>query len=615
MSSKYLNPSPASNGSLVDVLVQRAQSQPERKAYIFLHNGETESESLTYGELDRQARAIAAHLQQWQGERALLLYPSGLEFITAFFGCLYAGVVAVPVCPPKRNQNLSRLLSIVNDAQGKIALTTTSILTGIEKRWDIEPELLAQLKWVATDTMEGNPQGFVPQSVTPESLAFLQYTSGSTGMPKGVMVSHGNLCHNLNAIYQGFGHGPESRGVIWLPLYHDMGLIGGVLQPLYGGFEVILMSPVDFLQKPWRWLQAITRYKATTSGGPNFAYELCAHKITDPQLASLDLRSWEVAFTGAEPVRSETLEQFANTFAPCGFRREAFYPCYGMAEATLFVTGGQKNHLPVTQVVKAGELEKNSGVEKEISSPESRLLVGSGRPYLDTKVIIVNPESLTRCKKGQVGEIWVSGRSIASGYWNHPSATQETFQAYLQDPQEGPFLRTGDLGFLLDGELFVTGRIKDVIIIRGKNHYPQDIELTVQKSHPALRPNGGAAFTVELNGSERLVIVQEVERSYLRKLDVNEVEGNIRQAVTAEHSLQVYATVLVKTASIPKTSSGKIRRHACRAEFLNGSLNLVGDWNKNPLRKAKFRCLQTDVESLWEKVQKKQNTHQWRRVA
>ncbi|WP_267876339.1 fatty acyl-AMP ligase [Moorena producens] len=588
--------------SLVDLLADRAQAMPEQRAYIFLQNGETESGSFTYGELDRQARAIAAHLQSMQGERALLLYPSGLEFISAFMGCLYAGVVAVPVYPPRRNQKLSRLLSIVNDAQADVALTTTSILADIEQRWEEEAEL-AQLKLVATDTIVADSQEFAPLSVTQSSLAFLQYTSGSTGKPKGVMVSHGNIIHNQQLIHQAFGHSEQSIGVGWLPLFHDMGLIGHVLQPIYGGFPSILMPPVAFLQKPIRWLKAISKYRATTSGGPNFAYDLCLKKVKPEQLASLDLSSWDLAYSGAEPLRAETLKQFGQKFANCGFNYSAFYPCYGMAETTLFATGGEKTQSPVIQGVLAGELEQNSVVETEISSDESRVFVGVGRPYLNTTVIIVNPESLTPSEPGQVGEIWVSGASVAMGYWRKPQKTQETFHANHADSQEGPFLRTGDLGFLLDGELFITGRIKDVMIIRGQNHYPQDIELTVEKSHPALRPHCGAAFTVEFKGSERLVIVQEVERSYLRKLDVKEVAASICQAVTAEHALQVYAMVLVKTGSIPKTSSGKIRRQACRAEFLTGSLNVVGDWSLNPQGKTKFRDLQADFESLLQKVQ------------
>ncbi|AOX02681.1 hypothetical protein BJP34_27460 [Moorena producens PAL-8-15-08-1] len=576
--------------SLVDLLGERAQSQPDQIAYIFLLDGETESQSLTYSELDAKARAIASHLQQWQGERALLLYPSGLEFISAFMGCLYAGVVAVPVYPPRRNQKLSRLLNIVNDAQACIALTTTSILADLEQRWASDGEL-AQLKLVATDTIVANPLGalsvgelnsprvapqdLVPLSVTGSSLAFLQYTSGSTGRPKGVMVSHGNIIHNQQIIHQVFGHSKQSIGVSWLPLFHDMGLILNVVQPMYLGFPSILMPPVAFLQKPIRWLKAIYNYRATTSGGPNFAYDLCVKKIPEEQLGNLDLSSWDVAFNGAEPVRAETLNKFGQKFANCGFNYSAFSPCYGMAETTLFATGGQKNHLPVIQAVLAGELEENSVVESDISSPESQKLVAVGRPYLNTTVIIVNPESLTPCEPGKVGEIWVRGGSVTSGYWNRPQATQETFQASLKDTEDGPFLRTGDLGFFSKGELFVTGRLKDLIIIRGRNYYPQDIELTVEKSHPALRSNCGAAFSHQVEGSERLVVVQEVERTYLRKLNIDEVTEAIHQAVSSEHELVIDTIVLLKPGRIPKTSSGKIQRSVCRKQFLDGSLQNI----------------------------------------
>lgn len=592
---------PQSLPSLLEIIKYRAEFQPNRKAYIFLRNGETESASLTYKELYKKAIAIASELQYWQGKRALLLYPSGLDFITAFFGCLYAGVVAVPVNLPKRNQKLYRLLSIVNDAEATLALTTTSILTDVEKRWEEEAEL-SQLKLVATDTIETDVQDFVPKSVPLENLAFLQYTSGSTGNPKGVMVSHGNLLHNEQMIQQAFGHTADTTVVGWLPMYHDMGLIGNVLQPLFLGKPAILIPPVAFLQKPIRWLQAISRYQATTSGGPNFAYDLCLKKIKPEQLAQLDLSSWEVAFTGAEPVLADTLEQFASYFAPCGFRTEAFYPCYGMAETTLFVSGGLKKDKPIIRQFDGVALSQNTAVPCTDKKEEVRAIVGCGGSWLGQKIAVANPESKIQCTEGEVGEIWVSGASVTQGYWRKQQQTAETFNAYLTDTGEGPFLRTGDLGFLLDGELFVTGRLKDVIIIRGQNHYPQDIELTVEKSHPALRANCGAAFTVDFKGSEQLVIVQEVERSYIRKLNVNEVVGNIIQAVTVEHSLQVYAAVLVKTGSIPKTSSGKIRRHVCRTEFLTGSLNVVEDWSQNPQGKAKFRHLQSDIEALLEKV-------------
>ena len=590
--------------TLVDLLGYRAQNQSESTAYTFLHDGE-EAGRLTYKELDIKSRAIAALLQGLDAtvSRALLLYPPGLEFIAAFFGCLYAGVVAVPAYPPRRNQNMSRLQAIVASSQATVALTTTSLLGNIIEGCFAQNPELAELRWIATDNIASDlAQAWQKPDLCENNLAFLQYTSGSTGTPKGVMVSHGNLLHNSASIHKGFGHTANSQGVIWLPLYHDMGLIGGVLQPLYGGFPVTLMSSLDFLQKPLSWLTAISRYKATTSGGPNFAYDLCVRKIKPEQLASLDLSSWEVAFTGAEPVRAETLDLFARTFGSCGFRREAFYPCYGMAETTLIVSGGLKTALPIVHQVDGAALEQNRVRRPAGKQEGTRAIVGAGQSCLDVKILIVDPESLTACQDDQVGEIWVSGPSVAQGYWNRPEETKQAFHAYLANTDEEPFLRTGDLGFLQDGELFITGRIKDVIIIRGQNHYPQDIELTVEKSHPALRSGCGAAFAIDVKGSERVVVVQEVERSYLRKLDVREVVGNINQAVAAEHALQVYATVLVKTGSIPKTSSGKIQRYACRSGFLSGSLNVVEDWSENPQGKAKFLNLQAEIESVFQKL-------------
>ncbi|MGL5832395.1 MAG: fatty acyl-AMP ligase, partial [Waterburya sp.] len=562
--------------NLIDLLQYRAKNQSEQVAYRFISQGTSEIDQITYQELDRQARAIAALLQTTSslGERALLLYPPGLEFIKAFFGCLYAGIIAVPAYPPRRNQNMSRLQTLITEAQAKIALTTESLLTDIKSRLASESEF-QEIHWLTTDTIVGELDlAWLEPQVTFDTLAFLQYTSGSTGTPKGVMITHGNLLHNERMIAKAFGHNLDTVVVGWLPLFHDMGLIGNVLQPLYLGRPCMLMSPVDFLQKPLRWLQAISHFQATTSGGPNFAYDLCVRKITPEQRANLDLSKWEVAFTGAEPVRAKTLEQFAQTFKDCGFRPEAFYPCYGMAETTLFVSGGLKMASPVVQEVAKTALEQNQVVASTADDAVQKL-VSCGQTWLDMKVKIVEPETLTQCAPDRIGEIWVSGGSIAQGYWNRPLETEQTFKAYIADTNEGTFLRTGDLGVIQDNELFVTGRLKDVIIIRGQNYYPQDIEQTIEKSHPALRPGCSAAFAVEVKGLERLIIVQEVERSYLRKLDVKEIVADLCEAVTAEHGLQIYATVLVKPGSIPKTSSGKIKRHACRTQFLNGSLNVV----------------------------------------
>ena len=589
--------------TLIELLQDRTRLQSTEIAYKFLRRGEDESDSLTYQDLDRRAKAIAASLQSLNlvGERALLLYSPGIEFISAFFGCLYAGVIAVPAYPPRRNQKMMRLKAIVKDAEAKVVLTTSSLLSKVESRLVDNPDLEA-LHWLASDRVNLKlVDSWQPPRVSSETVAFLQYTSGSTGMPKGVTISHGNVLHNERMIKKAFGHRLNTTVVGWLPLFHDMGLIGNVLQPLYMGRTCILMSPADFLQKPFRWLQAISRYQASTSGGPNFAYDLCVRRTTPEQRADLDLSSWQVAFTGAEPVRAETMEQFAEAFEPYGFRREAFYPCYGMAETTLFVTGGLKTDYPVIKSVDATALEQNR-IEAVKKGNSARRIVSCGQTWLDQEVAIADPKSLTRVCDDSVGEIWVKGKSVAQGYWNQPRKTEDTFNAYLASG-EGPFLRTGDLGFVRDNELFVTGRLKDVIIVRGQNHYPQDLELTVEKSHPALRVGCGAAFTVEVKGSERLVIVQEVERSYLRKIEPARVVSNICKAVTAEHSLQPYATVLIKTGSIPKTSSGKVKRYACRLGFIEGSLNVVNDWSENPLGKSKFKHLQADVESVLQKVQ------------
>jgi len=328
-----------------------------------------------------------------------------------------------------------------------------------------------------------------------------------------------------------------------------------------------------------RWLQAISRYQAVFSGGPNFAYDLCVRKITPEQRTTLDLSSWQLAFNGAEPIRAEILERFVEAFAPSGFRREAFYPCYGLAEATLFVTGRRRGEGYLRQNFAKKQLEQNRVVPAETDGKQAfetlHTLVSCGRSWGNQKIVIVNPENLKHCTSDQIGEIWVASNSVAKGYWNRPVETTDTFQAFLADTGEGPFLRTGDLGFLLDGELFIAGRIKDLIIIRGRNHYPQDIERTVEQSHPALLPGFGAAFGVAIDGEERLVVVQAVDPRFLQNLDVDKVKGDIRQAVTAEHALQVYAAVLVTARSIPKTSSGKIQRHACRTGFLAGTLDVV----------------------------------------
>jgi acyl-CoA synthetase (AMP-forming)/AMP-acid ligase II len=578
--------------TLIDILRYRAIDRPGQIAYKFLLDGESQEVSLTYAELDLRATAIATQLQALnaRGERILLLYPPSLNYIEAFFGCLYAGAIAIPAYPPRPNRSLSRLQSIIHDAQASIALTTNSILTSLSSKLALTPELKT-LHWISTDNLEfdTNPNWRSPD-ITGDTLAFLQYTSGSTAEPKGVKIAHRNLLHNLEAIHRCFRHSPQSRGVIWLPPYHDMGLIGGILQPLYGNFPVTLMSPLLFLQNPFRWLNVISRDRATTSGGPNFAYDLCVRKFKPELATNLDLSSWQVAFNGAEPINYETLTKFVATFAPYGFQESAFYPCYGMAEATLIVSGSTTIDKLVTKTVRSQALEQNQIVAATEDEAHSRVLVSCGNSLAEQKIVIVHPETLVRCQAGEVGEIWVSGPSIADGYWNQLEATEPTFNAYLSDTQEGPFLRTGDLGFIEAGELFVTGRLKDMIIIKGRNHYPQDIERTVEESNPSIRPNCAASFSVNIEGEEKLVILAEIERRYWdtnrsarnnsdrvpeETVHCQELVQSIRREVSKHHDLQVHSTLLLKPGSIPKTSSGKIQRHVCRTDFLAGTLSVL----------------------------------------
>lgn len=555
--------------TLVDLLLWRTSHQADNRTYTFLVDGDTEEAHLTCGQLDQQARQIAQTLRQTAvpGDRALLLYPPGLDYIAAFFGCLYAGIIAVPAYPPNPaalNRTLPRLQAIINDAQAAIVLTTSPILSMAEFIFMQAPDL-RNLHWLATDNLAPeSADGWQRPDVSGDTIAFLQYTSGSTGTPKGVILTHNNLLNNSAHIYRCFGHSAESQGVIWLPPYHDMGLIGGILQPLYAGFPVTLLSPLDFLQKPMRWLKAVSRYRATTSGGPNFAYDLCARKATPQEVAELDLSSWNLAFNGAEPIRPETLARFTAVFGPCGYRPEAMYPCYGLAEATLIASGGAKAALPIEHTFAAPVL------------PQTATLIGCGQVLPEQEIRIVNPETAVPTVPGQVGEIWLKGPSIAQGYWNRPEETAVTFHATLAGQTTPQYLRTGDLGLLHDGELYVTGRIKDLIIIRGRNHYPQDIERTAEQSHPALRPGCNAAFALERDGTEQLIIVQEVERK-TPNLNTDEVIAAIRQAIAENHELQAQTILLIEPRSIPKTSSGKIQRHACKTLFLNNELEIVAD--------------------------------------
>jgi acyl-CoA synthetase (AMP-forming)/AMP-acid ligase II/acyl carrier protein len=561
-----------------EILQRRAREQPERVGYVYRSGDELESElTLTYGELDRRAGTVAAALRQTcePGDRAVLLYPPGLDFIPAFFGCLYAGVVAVPAYPPRASRGLDRLQSIVADCRATVALTTEDLGRGIQPH-SLAAAELAAMRWIETDgfpASSGTTWAAEPRAA--EALAFLQYTSGSTGTPKGVMVSHQNLIHNSQCVRDRWEHSAKSMGVSWLPQFHDMGLIIGLLQPLYVGYQAVLLSPASFIQNPYRWLETISRYRGTTTSAPNFAFDLCALKVTPEQREKLDLSCLETVINGAEPVVLDTLKRFEHAFAPCGFKMRAFRGGYGLAEGTVFVTTSRRSPGgPKVMTLSRTALEQHRVVSVPAGAPDAQDIVGCGPTAEDQEIVIVKADRDTRCHPDQIGEIWVKGPSVAGGYWQRSAETAATFQAVLEDTKEGPFLRTGDLGFLHDNELFVTGRMKDLIIVRGRNHYPQDLERTVERVHPCLRPSCTAAFSVRDGAEERVVLVQEIRRHH-REVDLDQLLADIFQAVAREHELSLHAILLIAEGDISKTSSGKIQRSMCRQRYENGGFKIV----------------------------------------
>ncbi|MFD5461539.1 condensation domain-containing protein [Kitasatospora sp. NPDC127059] len=585
--------------SIAELLWARAEEQPDRLGYSFLLDGESQEIALSYAELDRKARVIAAGIRETgvrPGARVMLLMPPGFDYVAAFFGCLYAGAVAVPAYPPNPMQlerTLPRLLAVVRDADPAVALTISPLLDYFRQVPDLPADFLG-LRWLSVDDLPAPQAGAGdPVVVDPDTTAVLQYTSGSTSTPKGVMLSHTNLLHNLGLIRGFFGTSESTRALIWLPPYHDMGLIGGLLQPLYAGCPVTLMSPLHFLERPMRWLETMHRQRATISGGPNFAYELCARKATPEQIAGLDLSAWEVAFNGAEPIRPETLQRFARTFAPTGFRADAFLSCYGLAEATLIVSGRGGRSVPAraagpepvpepVPVPGTGPVVRVDGAAlgRHLALPAGDGpvvdLTNCGSGAGDQLIAIVDPVTSTPCPPERVGEIWVSGPSVAQGYWGRPAESAEVFRARIVGQDDRGFLRTGDLGFLHDGELVVTGRLKDLIIVRGRNHYPQDIEQTAERADPALRRGCTAAFQLPDAGSdEHLVVVHEVQPS-AGEVDLAAVAARVRRAVAGGHGLQVHTVVLIRAGGIPKTSSGKIQRRLCRTRLLAGELPVLG---------------------------------------
>jgi acyl-CoA synthetase (AMP-forming)/AMP-acid ligase II len=563
--------------SMVDLLRRRAAEQPDDRAYVFLSEKGSEEAELTFAELYQRAVIVAAHLARYlrKGDRALLMFPPGLDFIVAFFGCLVAGVIAVPIMPPRRTSTRDSSENIIADCGALVVMTTTAL---IENRADIVARFRhTDLEWIAIDTLRESANGEMGlPALKREDVAFLQYTSGSTSAPKGVIVTHGNLLENLEMIRIAFGNTRRSTYVAWVPFYHDMGLVLNVLESFYLGALYVVLSPTSFVQRPLIWLRAISRYQAEVSSAPNFAFDLCVSRFRADQMEGVDLSCWKLAFNAAEPVRAVTIEQFAAKFAPYGFDRCTMYPGYGMAEATLLISGGRRGDDVVTRAVSREAMQRGMIVAPK-SSTDAQVLVGCGRALLGEEIAIVDPDSRRRRPADAIGEIWVRGANVTAGYWRNTAATAETFAATIAGESGAPWLRTGDLGFLDDGgEIYITGRIKDVIIIYGNNYYPQDIEATMQSAHPALRQNCGVAFSyVDHRGLEKLVLVQEVERTQRHQVSTDEIEKHIREAISNEHEIAVDQILLIRPGSIPKTTSGKIQRRLTQQLWHEGALDVL----------------------------------------
>jgi acyl-CoA synthetase (AMP-forming)/AMP-acid ligase II len=567
--------------SLVALLAERARSQSDERAYAFLGDRGAEEAALSYGELHHAAQALAARLAgvAQRGDRAVLLFPPGLEFMVAFFGCLIAGIIAVPMMMPRRNSARDSSAAILANCEPAIALTTSALAL----RGDLKARFERDgLQWLAVDLdAVGLTDGLGDAGMPPPAsgdIAFLQYTSGSTSDPKGVAVSHANLLANLEMIRLSLGNTSRSTYVNWVPLYHDMGLILNALQAFYVGAPCVLMAPNGFMQRPLNWLRAIHSYKAEVACSPNFGYDLCVSRYRPEQMEGIDLSNWKIALNGAEPVRAETIAKFIETFAPHGFRDSAAFPAYGMAEATLLISGGRRGAGHVTRTVSQAALQAHH-IAPPTNNADAQTLVGCGRALESERIAIVDPDHLRRLPVNQVGEIWVSGPNVARRYFRDEAATVTGLQAKIAGEDDASWLRTGDLGFLDEaGELFVTGRIKELIIIRGINHYPQDIEQTVQRLHPSLRQNGGAAFSVpDEHGEETLAIVQEIERTERHRIDAEELKGLIREGVTDQHELFARHIELIRPGALPKTTSGKIQRSLARKLWLEGRLDLLSD--------------------------------------
>ncbi len=591
--------------TIVDLALSHADNIGNRQFITWLEHGKTESGSFTFSQLDSNAKNLAMQLSKTLLEinskekseqnlqTILIVLQPGLDFVIAFFACLYAGIAAVPAYPLKTNEAGERLSKLIDASGAKIALTGSKSMLAINSnkklRSKVEYMLVEQRNECYVDMWQR-------PDIDSHSIAFIQYTSGSTGDPKGVMVSHDNLLSNQKMIAEAMNTHSDCVIVGWLPLFHDMGLIGNLLQPFCLGARCILMSPTSFVMNPIRWLEAISKYKATISGGPNFAYELCLSRTTEEQRRNLNLDSWKIAFNGAEKIRAETLEKFSNTFSKYGFSADAFFPCYGMAESTLFISGVDHKKAPTILTVDKNELlidnirikkqrtvghSNNSLIDHEIDQTVTddnniASFVSCGVTYQSCQFKIVDQYTHTECAENKVGEIWVTaGSHISRGYNNDIELSKATFNKVIAGHTNNPgYLRTGDLGFFHQGELYVAGRIKDLIIIKGRNHYPHDLELTAVNADPLINESISAAFPIDSNGEERLIVIVEIKKRLIGYLDIDAVKQSIKRAISIHHAVQVKEVVLIRSR-IPMTSSGKIQRRKCCQLYIQDKLDII----------------------------------------
>lgn len=568
--------------TIVGRLSAHAQRMPGGVAFRFLRE-DGGNDALTFGELAERVVRLAARLAELAhpGDRALLLYPPGLEFVEAFLACLAAGVIAVPAFSPRKNRSAERLLAIAKDAAPRLVLTSSQALAAVEASGLAESNRSTIL---ATDAVElGSSGETATNELVRHPVAFLQYTSGSTASPRGVVVTHESLCFNERQIQASFGHTADSVMVSWLPVFHDMGLVGGILQPLFVGFPSILLSPAAFVREPVRWLKAVTDYRGTTTGAPNFAYEHCTRLITEEQKATLDLSSLRIAYNGAEPVREETLARFTAAFARCGFRQEMFFPCYGLAEATLFVSGGPAGRPPSVLSLDSASLERDHVVRASRGAVGVRNVVSCGEVAEGTSVRVVDPQTTVECARANVGEIWLASGSVCAGYWNRPAETGVTFPMVQCDNSRRTFVRTGDLGFVEGGNLFITGRLKDVIILRGRKIYPQDVEAVVEREAPFVPANGTAAFAMPTDGDLQLGVVLEGDRAVALAAkraphDLGRLFTALQAAVVREFDIRLSHAFIVPPGALPRTSSGKVRRQDCLRQMREGQLSAILAW-------------------------------------